>query len=247
MYVYLFLLPLSIFSKTDQNANTINFPSKDGITITAELYMMHDKTAPFIVLFHQARSSRGEYEEIAPRLNMMGFNCMAVDLRSGGSQNGVRNETTIVAKEAMKPTTYVDAYKDMESAIDYAKNYYVQGKIIIWGSSYSSALVLKYAGDYPANVDAVLSFSPGEYFSSLGKPKDWITQSAAKITKPVFITSARSEKSSWSGIFAAIPSDQKEFYLPTTAGNHGSKALWNRFGDSVFYWEAVEKYLTKFK
>ena len=35
-------------------------------------------------------------------------------------------------------------------------------KVIIWGSSYSSALALKIAGDGRVKVDAVLSFAPGE-------------------------------------------------------------------------------------
>lgn len=246
IYTYLLILFSLIFS-ADQEPKTITFPSKDGLQLTADVYIMHDKTAPFIVLFHQAQWSRGEYEEIAPRLNMLGFNCMAVDLRSGGQVNNVKNQSFIRAQEQMKPTKYVDAYKDVESAVDYAKKFYAQGKLIIWGSSYSSALVLKYAGDNEDKIDAVMSFSPGEYFGNQGKSKQWITESAAHITQPVFITSARSEKSSWSGIFAAIQSDKKEYFLPTTAGNHGSRALWSKFGDSVYYWEAVEKFLNQLK
>lgn len=89
IFLHVFFVISSLLS-ADQEAKTITFPSKDGLTLTADLYIMHDKSAPFIVLFHQARWSRGEYEEIAPRLNMMGFNCMAVDLRSGGQVNGVK-------------------------------------------------------------------------------------------------------------------------------------------------------------
>jgi hypothetical protein len=48
----------------------ITFPSGDGVTCTADLYRVHpDPATPFIVLFHQAGYSRGEYREIAPRLN----------------------------------------------------------------------------------------------------------------------------------------------------------------------------------
>ena len=72
---------------------TVHYKSKDGIQITADLYMSHKTSAPFIVLFHQARWSRGEYREIAPKLNKMGFNCLAVDQRSGDAVNGVENET----------------------------------------------------------------------------------------------------------------------------------------------------------
>ncbi len=240
----IFLFPLIGFT---QGVQTIKFNSKDGLELTANLYMPNEKTAPFIILFHQARWSRGEYQEIAPRLTILGFNCLAVDLRSGGEVNGVKNESFISAQKAMKPTKYVDAYPDIEATVNYVAEFYAEGKIILWGSSYSSALVLKFAGDNTDKVDAVLSFSPGEYFSSQGKPKTWITESASKITQPVFITSARGEKPSWSSIFAAIPSEQKVSFLPTTAGNHGSRALWNKFGDSVYYWEAVENFLNRLK
>ena len=239
-------LAILLFS-APQNKKEISFPSKDGITITADLYLSHDKTAPFIVLFHQARSSRGEYLEIAPRLNNLGYNCMAVDLRSGYENNGVRNSTVLSAEKAMKPTTYIDTYQDIEAAVDYAKNYFTEGKIIIWGSSYSSALVLRYAGDNPDAVDGILAFSPGEYFKSQGKSATYIAEGAKNITKPVFITSAKNEKGSWWNIYEAIPGEIKEYYLPTMAGNHGSKALWNQFGDSLRYWDVVEDFLEKFK
>jgi len=241
------ILLFTSFLGFSQNIQTITFPSKDGLVLTADLYMLHEKSAPFIILFHQAQWSRGEYQEIAPQLNILGFNCLAVDLRSGGEVNGVKNQSFIQAQERMISTKYIDALPDIESAVEYALKYYVDGKIIIWGSSYSSALVLKYAGDNVDKVDAVLSFSPGEYFSSQGKSKQWITESATNITQPVFITSARGEKATWWGIFEAIKTENKEYFLPTSAGNHGSRALWDKFGDSVYYWDAVENFLNKLK
>ena len=87
--------------------DTITFKSKDGVVITADLYMAHNKTAPFILLFHQAGWSRGEYLEIAPRLNEMGFNCMAVDLRSGNEINNVKNMTKVSAEKMQKGTSYI--------------------------------------------------------------------------------------------------------------------------------------------
>ena len=48
----------------------ITFPSADGLVITADLYLQNrNKEVPFVVLFHQAGWSRGEYLEIAPKLN----------------------------------------------------------------------------------------------------------------------------------------------------------------------------------
>ncbi len=246
-YFWISIISIIPFVGISQNIQTIKFPSADGLELTANLYMIHDNSAPFILLFHQARWSRGEYQEIAPRLNKLGFNCMAVDLRSGGEVNGVRNESFYKAQREMKATKYINSYPDIEAAISYVKEYYAEGKIILWGSSYSSSLVLKYAGDNPDMVHAILSFSPAEYFSSQGKSKTWITEAASNINQPVFITSAKGEKSSWSAIYDAIPSEKKVSFLPTTVGNHGCRALWSKFGDSVYYWNAVEKFLITIK
>lgn len=228
-------------------SETIKFKATDGLEVTGELYMSHEKTAPFILLFHQAGWSRGEYMEIAPKLNKMGFNCLAVDLRSGGAVNGIKNLTNQNAKDAGKGTSYIDAIADMLGAINYVKENYAQGKLIIWGSSYSSALALKLAGDHNDIIDAVLAFAPGEYFSNQGKSKTYITTGAKNITQPVFITSAKNEKDKWWGIYQAIPAGNKTYYLPQTTGNHGSRALWEKFPDNSGYWEAVTKFLDSLK
>ena len=199
------LLLLSFLNLNDQKTSQITFPSRDGVEITADLYMDHPKSTPLIILFHQARSSRGDYLEIAPRLSLMGYNCMAVDLRSGSESNGVINQTKIAAEKAMKPTQYISAYQDMDAAIKYATAYFADSTVIVWGSSYSSALAIRYAGDNPDAVDAILAFSPGEYFRNQGKSATFIKEGAEKITKPVFITSARNEKTAWWSIFEAIP------------------------------------------
>lgn len=242
----MFFTAICILSFSLSAQETITFPSKDALPITADVYMSHDNTAPFIVLFHQAGWSRGEYLEIAPKLNEMGFNCMAIDQRSGKGVNDVENET---AKEAIAKdlaTDYPDALPDMIAAINYAKENYAEGKVIIWGSSYSSALSLKLAGDMSDEIDGVLAFAPGEYFTRFGKPKDWIKQSAAKISGPAFITSAKKEHVNWKSIYDAIPSESKQFFLPETRGNHGSRALWKEFKDSSSYWEAVSSFLQQF-
>ncbi|MBT8492526.1 MAG: alpha/beta hydrolase [Deltaproteobacteria bacterium] len=224
-----------------EQRRTITFPSEDGIPVTADLWADPARDKPFIVLFHQAGWSRGEYRQIAPRLSIMGFNLMAVDLRSGGKVGGVINRTRAAAAKAGKKTDYVSALPDMRAAIAYARKHHARGKVILWGSSYSAGLVLWLGARVKA--DAVLAFAPGEYFRKLGKPRTWVRTAAAKLTMPVFITSARSEHRSWKAIYAAIPGNNKQSYLPTTRGQHGSRALWNRFPDSAGYWAAVRKFL----
>ncbi|MFT7484696.1 MAG: dienelactone hydrolase [Candidatus Paceibacteria bacterium] len=241
-----FVLPalLLCLPVTAGEAKEIEFESADGLLITADLYQVSkDKRTPFIVLFHQAGWSRGEYLEIAPRLNEMGYNCMAVDARSGGTINEVKNATLARAEKKELGTTFVDALPDLVASLEHARKIYAQGKLIAWGSSYSSALVLKVAGDHTKLVDGVLSFAPGEYFERFGKPSTWIAASAKNIKCPAFITSATKERQNWQPIFDAIPKGKKHFYLPDTAGQHGSRALWEKFDDNGGYWEAVEVFL----
>jgi dienelactone hydrolase len=222
---------------------TIQFPAEDGLLVTADLYQWHDEDAPFIVLFHQAGWSRGEYKEIAPKLGALGFNCMAVDQRSGKAVNKVVNETAKLASSKKLKTTYPDALPDMRAALRLVESRYPRARRIAWGSSYSSALVLVLAGNEPELMHAVLSFSPGEYFGKFGKGKDFVSKAASKIEHPVFITSSKSEHKSWKSIFAAIPSTKKVSFLPTTTGNHGSRALWAKHSDAEAYWTAVQTFL----
>ncbi len=141
---------------------TITFLSLDSLLITAEHYHLK-QDAPVIVLCHQAGYSRGEYTEIAPKLVQMGFNCIAIDQRSGGSINGVINRTNQRAVAKSIPTSFNDAKQDIEAAVKWAKNHYKR-KVILWGSSYSSSLSLILAKEM-AEVEKVLSFSPGEYLN----------------------------------------------------------------------------------
>ncbi len=239
MYLWLIIAAVT----WQQGTEVITFPSADGVMITADLYAPHGKEAPFIILFHQANWSRGEYMEIAPKLNEMGYNCLAVDLRSGGTINNVPNQTKNAALAKLKGTEYIDALPDVVAAVNYADKHLAEGKLILWGSSYSSSLVLKTAADMPDRVDAVLAFSPGEYFTSQGKPRDYITSDMHKLTQPVFITSAHNEKSNWWGMYVAISGSRKTYFWPSSTGNHGSRALWSKFPDSREYWKAVKTFL----
>ncbi|PHS65843.1 MAG: hypothetical protein COB12_06355 [Flavobacterium sp.] len=222
-------------------SKTIEFPAEDGVTITADLYLIEDAKAPFIILFHQAGYSRGEYLEIAPKLNKLGFNCMAIDQRSGKGVNGIKNETNKSATALNKKTKYPDAIPDVEAAFNYVKNELKASKIIIWGSSYSAALVLYLGSQHPNEIAGILSFSPGEYFKIDGKE---IKSYTSKIICPVFITSAKNEHDSWKGMYDMITSE-KSYFLPKVKGKHGSKALWENSKENEDYWRAVTEFLKK--
>jgi len=225
---------------TPAGVREVHMPAGDGVTITADVYAPLPSTAPMIVLFHQAGFSRGEYRAIAPRLNKLGFNAIAVDARSGEAANGVGNATAASACKLGKPTAYVDAIADLKAAVAYARTQ-SKGKLIVWGSSYSSALVLVLGTELKA--DAVISFSPGEYFADQGKPKTWVADHAKALKVPVFVTSAKGETTDWAPIVAAIDPKLVTTFVPTSAGHHGSSALLQPDGEA--YWVAVTAFLTK--
>lgn len=218
---------------------TITFKANDGTRVTADLYMAHKADAPFIILYHQAGYSRGEYRSIAPMLNEMGFNCMAVDQRSGDKVNGVINETHKGAVASKLPTEYLDAIPDMEAAYLYVKYSIKPDKIILWGSSYSAAVLFYLGSVHHKNLSGILCFAPGNYFKINNKE---LKTFAARITCPVFVTSAKSEFKNWKGIYDQVRSE-KSYFLPETEGKHGSKALWNDNPSHQAYWAAVTKFL----
>ena len=239
LFFFISTLALYAQSEPDFMGETISFKSDDGLKVTADLYMPHETSAPFIILYHQAGYSRGEYRSIAPILNEMGFNCMAVDQRSGGPINGINNLTHEQAVAQKLPTEYLDALPDIEAAYLYVKLAIKPTKVVLWGSSYSAAIMFYMGSEHHNNLSGLLCFAPGEYFKINNKD---LKIYAAKVTCPVFITSAKSEYANWKTIYNEINS-KKTYFLPETEGKHGSKALWNSNPSHEEYWTAVKQFL----
>jgi len=228
--------------KAQNNNKTFKFTSEDNVQVTADLYLTDKKDAPFIILFHQAMFSRGEFIEIAVKLNEYGFNCMAIDQRSGLKVNGILNQTHKDAKSKGKATKYTDAYPDLEAALTYVKKEFSPEKLIVWGSSYSSSLVFILAAKHP-EISGLLSFSPGEYFKFETKS---ISEWAKDVKCPVFVTSSEKEASECSLIFKNASNNKNVQFIPEVSGFHGSKALWSNKPGNEKYWSAVSHFLFNF-
>lgn len=212
--------------------------ASDRLNIVGLLYPSSTPRA-VVLLFHQAGSSKYEYDTIGPRLAANGFTALAIDQRAGGTLFG--DNSTVQLVGGSQP--YLDAKKDLEGALKWAgtKNL----PVILWGSSYSAALVFLVAAENPGKVQGVLAFSPGEY---LGSP-DMVRAAADKVTVPVFVTSAKTpaEIAAAKAIFDAVPAANKVRYVPPTSGVHGSSTLIpdrNARG-SEENWRAVEAFLNR--
>lgn len=216
----------------------IQFPSQDSLKISAKIYEI-DRSSPVILLCHQARYNLHEYDEIAPKLNELGFNCVAIDQRSGGELNGFENTTFFQAQKMGFPTDYLDAEKDIISAIKFSSDLFQQD-IVLWGSSYSATLALYQASEIE-NVKAVISFSPGNYFSS---EKGSLIDILKEVNKPIWITSSLKEHEEVSSLLKNKLKNQVVF-KPSTSGLHGSKALWNNHDGRGEYWNSLILFLNQ--
>jgi len=223
-----------------QTARRVKFPSKDGVTITADMYEANPDY-PWIVLFHKAQSSRGEFQRIAVKLNKLELNCMAVDLRSGKEANFIVNETYVLAKNTGLGTEYLDAEQDMIAAIQ--KAYIIARKpVIILGSSYSASLAIKLGAEM-SQVKAVVAFSPGEYF---GKKLD-VVKAARGLSKPTFIACGSDEKKYTDPIANAIRSKKKIYFAPPKGGAHGSASLNKGTDGETEYWIQMINFIQSVK
>jgi dienelactone hydrolase len=216
----LIIAVLTIVVPIAGNAEPVSFSAADGVQIFADYYPAESKSKPLILLFHQAGSNRGEYAPIAPMLAALGFNALALDQRSGGALFGRDNETV---RKLGRSTGFGEVIRDMEAALHWSRDNGHTGPVIVWGSSYSAALVLLFAARHPQDVAAVLAFSPGEYLGG----SDTVGHAAAQVAVPVFVTSASTpdEVAAAKVILAASPATLKVQFVPKLAGVHGSSTL----------------------
>jgi dienelactone hydrolase len=197
-------------------AERVTLKASDGVTVHGLWYKAAQPKA-LVLLFHQAGSSKGEYATIAPRLVEAGYSALAIDQRSGDGMFGTNETAAGLGRKA----DYLETRPDLQAALDWAQKENLP--IILWGSSYSSALIFPLAAEDPQGIIALLSFSPGEYFDD----KQMIRSAAAKVKVPVFIASTHSkeEMSEADPIMAALPKSAANVRFVPDRGVHGSSTL----------------------
>ena len=233
------------------HAESVTLMAADGVKVYGE-YQSAPPTpqqakAPLIIAFHQAESSSAEYKPLMPRLNSAGFSVLAIDQRSGGNEFDGENKTVAALGRS---TGYEAALQDMEAALAWGKAKANGAPVLVWGSSYSAALVFVLAAQHPADIQALLAFSPGEYLS---KP-DVVRNAAKKVSLPVFIDQAsdKDELSESRRIMAALATpagDNKVNFTGRKNSVHGSATLRTdrNPGGAEENWQAVLAFLGRFK
>jgi len=220
-------------------AEPVTLTAADGVTVFATYTGTADRTKPIVLLFHQAGANGAEYAPIAPRLNALGFNALALDQRSGGDLFGRANKTV---KALGRSAGYRAALADLQAALDWARAGGAS-KIVVCGSSYSASLVFLLAANNASKIAGLMAFSPGEYLGGAHVVRD----AAAKLSDvAVFVTSASDsgEIAAARAIVKAVPGRDKTQLVPRRAP-HGASSLRadaNAAGESQM-WAAVERFL----
>jgi pimeloyl-ACP methyl ester carboxylesterase len=214
----------------------VQIPTKDGLIVYGDIYEMYDSTLK-LLFCHQAGNSRGEYLYHAILFSQMGYNGMAIDLRSGSMINNIPNNTALMAIQKGVPNEYKDARLDIEAAINYMYECNGGVPIILVGSSYSASLCLLLAKNNP-KVKAVIAFSPGEYLEDI-----YVSEELKGMDKPVFVTSSKMEIPQTIKLLSHVDSSLITHYKPKVEGVHGSAVLNKLTLGYKDYWEAVFTFL----
>jgi pimeloyl-ACP methyl ester carboxylesterase len=169
----------------------ISTVTDDGVIIFGQKYFSDlDSQSPMILMFHQAGSNgRGEYGDLIPWLNGSGYRVIAWDQRSGGKRFGSNNRT-VDALPKGTPTSYCDAYPDLQAALDHTISHSLAKNVVVWGSSYSAALVVQLAAKNNDKVLGVASFSPASGGPMLRcRASQWVN----KVKSPLLVMRPASE------------------------------------------------------
>ena len=224
------------------HAEPVLLTAADGVKVHGEVWRAGAR-APIVVAFHQAGSSVAEYAPIAPRLVNAGFTVLAIDQRSGDGAFGGTNRTA--AAFGSRELSYDAALPDLEAALGWAKVEARGAPVVVWGSSYSAALVFLLAAAHPGDIAAIVAFSPGEYLAR----KDAVRIAARKVKVPVYIdqSSDHDEIARSAAILKAVQSSDKQQLVAHAPSTHGSSTLrddTNGAGAEA-HWQGVLAFLAR--
>lgn len=210
------ILPILMMCGQAVAGESVTLRTADKVDVFGTLSTSKAHNDRVLLLFHQARASRHEYDSLIARFNQLGYDTLAIDQRSGGDLFGGHNQTV---RALGKSTGYLEAAPDLDAALAWARDRHYT-KIVAVGSSYSSALVILLAARHPLGLTAIASFSPGEYFDD----KDLIKNAAAKVTVPFYITTDPAEAGNVEKVLSKAHGSNITDYKPK-AGVHGASTL----------------------
>lgn len=134
----------------------ITLKTSDNFEIIGDYYATLAKNAPAAMLVHMMPATRESWKIFAKKLNEIGFQCLAIDLRGHGDSQGGPKGFQNFSDEEHQASAY-----DIKSAIDYfIKKGTTLEKISLIGASIGANLALQFQSRHPEIKSSAL-LSPG--------------------------------------------------------------------------------------
>ena len=242
MRKFISVLFLFIVCSIAYGQRVLTFKTSDNLEVTADFYETFAESNKYMLMFHQADYSRGEFQQIASRIIKLDMNCIAVDLRYGNEVNYVNNETAMRARLNGNTISMMDCEKDIIAAIEHVYTMDTAAKIFLMGSSFSASLCLKVAKDRN-DIQAVIAYSPGEFFGDFS-----VAQYLQGLKTPTYIACPRNEYTYVSQLAEEITSTKSVLFRPEGSGGmHGARCLWWNSEASEDFWLSLLFFLKDFK
>lgn len=203
--------------------NKISLTTKDGIKIAADLYEVENPLG-WLVLTHMMPATKESYKDLAVRLQRLGYESMAIDLRGHGESdagpNGYLNFSDVQHQKGIL---------DLEAAFDYlmGNRKATNDKVFFIGASIGANLSLQYISQHPECKTAILLSAGLNYHGIETEP----LVKSLKAGQKVFFISAKDDDDNAEEnqkLFDLMPVGAENKIKIYDSGGHGTNILKNQ-------------------
>ncbi|HUV14516.1 MAG TPA: alpha/beta fold hydrolase [Acidobacteriota bacterium] len=140
---------------------TISFPSRDGLALSA-WYLPGEDSKPPIVFAHGLFRNRQEVREIACRMNELGYPGLLFDFRNHGKSS--KGSTTLGRLERL----------DILGAVDFLKKAHGADQVFLLGISMGAVSSIMAASDEPDSIAGIVADSPFDTLQNTVSQHVWL-------------------------------------------------------------------------
>lgn len=140
----------TMVDKTDLSiSGMVDLKAADGTEINLRYWYQNDARASVVVV-HGLKDHSGRYNELAKRLNALGYSVYAIDLRGHGISGGERQYIA----------SFSDYLGDLDTAIKSAHEFDPDLPILLFGHSMGGAVATLYALDHQSELAGLMLSAP---------------------------------------------------------------------------------------
>lgn len=203
--------------------NKISLTTKDGVKIAADLYSV-DNVVGWLVLVHMMPVTKESYKDLATRLQRLGYESVAIDLRGHGESDGGPNGYL-----NFSDSQHQKSISDLRAAVDYLiqERGATPDKISFIGASIGANLSLQYISEYQEYETAILLSAGLNYRGIKTEP----LVKNLKAGQKVFFVSAKDDDNNAEEnqkLFDLTPAGVEKEIKIYDSGGHGTNILGNQ-------------------